>query len=192
MENRHLRALSARHINGSQITVELVAWAKQHIEWTLMDGATAEPNGVLMIIVDTDGRAAMSVGPYTKLHAVDTATLVKRATLSRREANRTGVAPETLWMVSSKQLIVAANEDEQLSGAASLIVDLAQARHINVVFNGNVADAYDAEGAFLASDEHGIVPATDHTDMISKMFAKDYERLLLVTRRSDSGLQSLQ
>ena len=32
MENRHLRALSDRYVNGARVSPELVAWAKQHIE----------------------------------------------------------------------------------------------------------------------------------------------------------------
>ena len=39
MENRHLRALSKRVVNGRAVSTQLVAWAKQHIEWTLQDGS---------------------------------------------------------------------------------------------------------------------------------------------------------
>ena len=35
LENRHLRALGQRVVNGGLVPTELVAWAKQHIEWTL-------------------------------------------------------------------------------------------------------------------------------------------------------------
>ena len=74
LENRHLRAFAARGV-----TMPLVSWAKQHIEWTLGDGAAGEPDGVLMIVVDGQGRAAMSVGPYEPLTSADAATLATRA-----------------------------------------------------------------------------------------------------------------
>ena len=84
LENRHLRALGARHTSTRRVQKELVAWAKQHIEWTLGDGAAANPDGVLMMIVDTEGRAAMSVGPYEELEDTRLAALCARADLARR------------------------------------------------------------------------------------------------------------
>ena len=70
LENRHMRALVARTVNGMQVPVELMAWAKQHIEWTLEQGSADNPNGTLMLIVDDQGRAAMTVGPYVPLEDV--------------------------------------------------------------------------------------------------------------------------
>ena len=61
LENRHLRALGRRHVNSGEMDKALVAWAKQHIEWTLADGGALHPDGVLMLIVDESGRAAMTV-----------------------------------------------------------------------------------------------------------------------------------
>ena len=49
MENRHLRALSKRVVNGQAVSTQLVAWAKQHIEWTLRDGSALNPDGVLVL-----------------------------------------------------------------------------------------------------------------------------------------------
>ena len=66
---------------------ELVAWAKQHIEWTLGDGAAANPDGVLMMIVDTEGRAAMSVGPYEELEDTRLAALCEVQWTQKEQRN---------------------------------------------------------------------------------------------------------
>ena len=79
LENRHLRALGGRTVDGTPVSTQLVAWAKQHIEWTLSDGAARYPDGVLMVIVDEEGRAAMSVGPYEPLAVTTTSALAERA-----------------------------------------------------------------------------------------------------------------
>jgi hypothetical protein len=98
MENRHLRALSKRVVNGQAVSTQLVAWAKQHIEWTLRDGSALNPDGVLMIVLDEKGQAAMTVGPYEPIDSPTAATLADRAIESAREAEETGVAPETLGL----------------------------------------------------------------------------------------------
>ena len=56
LENRHLRALGRRSVGGAPVSPQLIAWAKQHIEWTLSEGAARNPDGVLMVIVDEGGR----------------------------------------------------------------------------------------------------------------------------------------
>ena len=69
LENRHLRALSRRVLDDEPVSPQLIAWAKQHVEWTLREGSAENPNGVLMLIVDEEGQAAMTVGPYEPLAA---------------------------------------------------------------------------------------------------------------------------
>ena len=95
MANRHLRALAARSLGGVPVSTQLVAWAKQHIEWTLADGTRRDPDGVLMLVVDDSGRAAMSCGPYEAPLATSVSSLAERARRSQVEATETGVAPET-------------------------------------------------------------------------------------------------
>ena len=56
LENRHLRALSRRVVDDAPVSSQLVAWAKQHIEWTLAEGAAACPDGTLMLVVDEVSR----------------------------------------------------------------------------------------------------------------------------------------
>ena len=79
LENRHLRALGARTVMGRPVSTQLLSWAKQHIEWTLADGSAATPDGVLMLLMDAEGRAAMSVGPYEPLADTSAAALAERA-----------------------------------------------------------------------------------------------------------------
>ncbi len=85
LENRLLRALSRRVVNGRQVDRRLVAWAKQHIEWTLASGSQRYPNGVLMLVIDEKGQAAMSVGPYTNLAHPHVSTFCARAQSAQDE-----------------------------------------------------------------------------------------------------------
>ena len=183
LENRHLRALLARRVNGAQVTTELVAWAKQHLEWNLDQGAVAYPNGTLMLIVDKEGRAAMTVGPFNPLEDTSAQALVQRAEAARTEAASTGVAPETLWAARGESLVWDPSEGETPSGAASLILQLAQTLGIEVQTHEGLADAIalGAPGfdeAFLVSDEYGVVPASDATGAFGTRMAQAYQSLL--------------
>ena len=96
--NRHIRALGARRLNGEAVPRSLLSWAKQHIEWSLADDTTvAVPDdGVLMLVIDKAGHAAMSTGAYEPLANIAAEALAYRALGARREADETGVAPEVL------------------------------------------------------------------------------------------------
>ena len=181
--NRHLRALSRRTVNGEHPSKQLMSWAKQHIEWTLAEGASEHPDGVLMIVLDEQGRAAMAVGDYEPLADRTLASLVSRAQESEREAAETDVAPETLWVVRDGSLVCGMASGEVASGAASLIADLAKtlgmpvrrdARLVDVVADGSLAP----EEAFLVSDEHGVVVASDASGDRACRFADGWARLL--------------
>lgn len=183
LENRHMRGLLARTVNGQQVTPELVAWAKQHIEWTLDAGAIEHPDGTLMLIVDTEGRAAMTVGPYEPLADDSLIGLARRAERATREARTTGVAPETLWLVKDNVLVWSPGESCAASGAASLIDQLAHTLGISVRTKEGIAESVLAgtavyDEAFLASDEHGIVVARDAAGNHGKRMAMGYQRLL--------------
>ena len=192
LENRHLRALSQRHVNGASVTTGLVAWAKQHIEWTLADGATQHPDGVLMVVVDVAGRAAMTVGPYEPLVETEPLPLAARALASAREAASTGVAPETLWSVRYGALVWGAAEGELPSGAATLVLDLARTLGVAVTRGPRLAEAVaagDADGAhvLLISDEHGVVPAAGCDDELARRLAQGYATLLEKASRRPFG-----
>ena len=192
LENRHLRALSQRHVNGASVTTGLVAWAKQHIEWTLADGATQHPDGVLMVVVDVAGRAAMTVGPYEPLVETEPLSLAARALASAREAASTGVAPETLWSVRDGALVWGAAEGELPSGAATLVLDLARTLGVAVTRGPRLAEAVaagEADGArvLLVSDEHGVVPAAGCDDELARRLAQGYATLLEKASRRPFG-----
>ncbi len=200
LENRHLRAFAARGV-----TMPLVSWAKQHIEWTLGDGAAGEPDGVLMIVVDGQGRAAMSVGPYEPLTSADAATLATRAAQAQTEKplppagkaetlaagatseretvtpDAEAVAPETLWGAADGKLYCALAEGAVLSGATSLVADLAKTRGVEVGWDKDPLEV-GCDELFLVSDEHGVVPAADRAGEIGALLAADYTRLLDKTR----------
>ena len=187
LENRHLRALGQRTVNGAAISAQLVAWAKQHIEWTLSDGAALYPDGVLMTVVDEAGSAAMAVGPYEPLARTTVLALARRAARSAQEGERTGVSPETLWALSDGRLLWGVGRDEAAAGTASLVCDLARTlgfvveRDEGLVERALVGEDKPAE-VFLASDEHGVVLASNAQGPSSQRFAAGYEKLL-ATRR---------
>lgn len=183
MENRHLRALSKRVVNGQAVSTQLVAWAKQHIEWTLRDGSALNPDGVLMIVLDEKGQAAMTVGPYEPIDSPTAATLADRAIESAREAEETGVAPETLWVARGDTLVCGMGAAEDASGSVTLVCDLANTVGITVTREQGIAQGlldntlvYDE--IFLVSDEHGIVCASDAAGPRGAKLAEGYERLL--------------
>ena len=185
LENRHLRALSRRVLDDEPVSPQLVAWAKQHVEWTLREGSAENPNGVLMLIVDEEGQAAMTVGPYEPLAAMTASGLVDRATAAQQEAGET---PETLWAVRDGCLVAGVALGQNLSGASSLVEDLAKTVGLPLSRQADLLDDV-ASGAaspaevFLASDEHGIICATDAAGSIGERLTKDYARLLESTAK---------
>lgn len=183
LANRHLRALGARRVGDGLINTELVAWAKQHIEWTLEDGAASNPDGVLMLIVDEAGRAAMTIGPYEELEDVRLAALCGRADLARREADEAGVAPEMLWLAKDGVLLREATPGSVPGGAVSLVTDLAKTLGIRIRYVDGLLDRVQSgraefDEAFLVSDEHGVVPCGDCPGPEGERFAAGYRKLL--------------
>ena len=139
LENRHLRALGSRTVRGAEVSPHLVAWAKQHIDWKLEPGSTSNTDGVLLLIIDEAGQAAMTVGPYEPLRTQTTSALAERAAASAREAARSTVAPESLWLVCGDRLVWGFGEGEHASGAGSLMSDLAATIGIPVTRTGGLA-----------------------------------------------------
>ena len=189
LENRHLRALSRRRIDGKPLPQPMIAWVKQHVEWTLKAGSAEYPDGTLMIIVDNDGHAAMTVGPYEPLSHHTAGVLANRALDAFKEAENTRVAPESLWVVSGSWLLLGARLDQPSSGTTSLVEHLADTLGlqverredlINEVLDGEINTS---EGLFLASDEHGVVVANDARTPRVERLAGAYQRLLDKARR---------
>lgn len=175
--NRHIRALSQRRVNGAPLGHGVLSWAKQHVEWSLAEGAYAERDGVLMLVVDVNGNAAMSVGAYEPLADASRTALAARAEGARVEAAETGIAPEVLCAAAPDgRVLLGAAPDEHLCAVATLIEQLAETRgHAveRVLSNGEGAStdmalcaAMSAAGSgaafFLVSDEHGVVPAAEN------------------------------
>ena len=195
LENRHLRALGARELGGQRVPQPLVAWAKQHVEWTLREGSAAHPDGVLMLVVDERGQAAMTVGPYEPLADRRLRALCARACDAAAEAARTGVAPESLWLVRPEGLVWGARRAQVPSATDGLMADLAATIGFPVARDEGLCERLaavaaggpgplvpDAQEAFLVSDEHGFVPASDLSGPRSERFAADYARLLARSR----------
>lgn len=181
LANRHLRALGARTVNGAPLTPELLGWVKQHVEWTLGDGAWEHPDGVLMVVVDKDGQAAMSLGEFEPLADTSGTALRGRARLGGVEAGETGVAPEVLFAERDGALVAGLAEDAPRAGAVSLVLDLASTLGLPVTFEPTLADGDDGD-VFLVSDEHGVVPASDGAGELGARFAEHYAKLLAATK----------
>lgn len=190
--NRHIRALARRRIDGVALSMNLVAWAKQHIEWAVAEDAYHDHDGVLMLVVDDAGQAVMSTGAYEPLADVSPAALATRAAEARREAAATGVAPEVLCALEGDVLKVATAPGESASGVLSLVEQLvatkgAACQHV-LTTPGNAPTAPEllealGEGALmLVSDEHGVVACTDMAEACAPLtpafFADAYARLL--------------
>lgn len=187
--NRHLRALSHRMVNEKLLTPELVGWVKQHLEWNLKDGAAAHPNGVLMLVIDTNGAAALSTGPYEKLNLTRVPALLARADLSQKEAQNTGVAPESLWISQGDKILWSIEEEMYPSGCATLIEDLAKTVGLNVtrtpyLLNMVRTGELQYDEIFLCSDEHGIVTVQEKVGKYGKKFQEYYQTLLNKSSKS--------
>ena len=189
LENRHVRALSRRAVNGRHVDTPLLGWVKQHVEWTLKAGSAEYPDGILMLIVDERGHAAMTVGPYEPLSRTTAGAIANRALDAAREAETTHVAPESLWVVDGTRLLLGARVGQPSAGVTSLIEHLAETlglqverreNLINEVLNGTQSIA---EGVFLTSDEHGVVVASDVDGPRAERFAGAYQRLIEKERR---------
>ncbi|MBR3316931.1 MAG: hypothetical protein IKG21_03790 [Atopobiaceae bacterium] len=183
LQSRHMRALAARTVGGRRITPELVAWVKQRVEWGLSPTTCDHPDGVLMLVVDAKGSSALSLGPYQPLGNTSARELLTRAELSQQEARTTGVAPEELWIARHDYLVRCTSADFAPSGASSLIVDLAHTmgiavQHSNSMLEDVAWNGYAGSEAFLVSDEHGIVPSSDHGGKRAEKFAQSYQKLL--------------
>lgn len=186
--NRHMRALGKRMVLGKHLTPQLLGWVKQHVEWTLKDGSYEHPNGVLMLMTDELGRAAMAVGEYEPLADTSLSALVERAKTSELEAGETDVAPETIWVARGGSLVYGAGVGSISSGAASLVLDLAATLGIPVERADFLAEDLEmgaaCDEAFLVSDEHGVVPASDAKGPMGERFAQSWEALLAKTARA--------
>lgn len=188
LESRHIRALAARSEGVPVVTTSLVAWAKQHIEWTLQDGSAEHPDGVLMLVVDVDGQAAMTVGEYSGLERTAANDLLTRAKNAREEARASSVSPEDLWVVRDNALVWGTCPEFSASGTSSLVDDLARTLGMPVQRDESLLSTLSAKGfgndeVFLTSDEHGVVPASDHSGSRAQKFADSYRKLLVAKTR---------
>lgn len=182
LENRHLRALAARKVPNGIVTPMLIAWAKQHLEWTLQDGSADCPNGVLMLVLDKTGKAAMTVGPYRELAHTSANDLLRRAINAREEAASLGVSPEDLWVAKDGGLVWGTSTEFTPSGASSLIADLSRTMGLPVTRDENLLASlrirgFTNEEVFLVSDEHGVVVSSDHSGTRASKFAASYKKL---------------
>lgn len=163
--NRHMRALSQRRVNGEPLSTNLLSWVKQHIEWSLAEDPAVAADGVLMIVVDENGQAAMSTGAYQALEDASLEGLTRRASLAQAEATERDVAPEVLCAAVDGGIVLGISEGSSTAGSVSLVKQLAETRGLNVSYDPALSfralsGIFDGK-AFLVSDEHGVVAAVN-------------------------------
>lgn len=174
--NRHIRALSQRTVNGAPLSHNMLSWVKQHIEWSLAEGDYAARSGVLMLVIDVNGNAAMSVGEYESLADTSRAALASRAEEAAREAASTGVAPEVLCGVRDGALTVSCGEGVAPCGTATLVEQLAATRGLTCVRGVPEGEV------FLVSDEHGIVAVDGAEGEFVALCRQGYERVCALAK----------
>ncbi len=189
LAHRHVRALAKRRVHDALLSSELLAWVRQHLEWTLTRGAARHPDGVLMLMVDEDKHAAMTVGAYEPLPTTLVRHLLLRAQQAQIEAVNTGVAPEVLWLAQDDHLVCATPNEQVLSGANDLVFQLATTIGIPVMRKVSALTSFEREQArtsetFLVSDEYGVVVASDMKGSKGIKLAKSYVTLLDKERKS--------
>ncbi len=176
LKNRHLHAFESRGLSAG-----LKSWARQHLEWTLAEGALQQPNGVMTLVVDEQGRAVMGVEPYEPLGELDAAGLVARAEACAADA----VPGEVAWVVrgqgDSCELVARVEAEKELSGANSLVADLARTLKMGVSFDPE-ALPQPGDEVMLVSDEHGVVGACDTGHAAAERFGAYYARLVGMTK----------
>ncbi len=176
LKSRHLHAFESRGL-----TAGLKSWARQHIEWTLAEGSLKEPNGVMTFVVDDQGRAVMGVEPYVGLPAMEARALMARADEYADDA----VPGEVVWFAHEEAgttaLVARVGQDKALSGANSLIADLAKTLKMSVAFDP-AAQAQAGDEVMLVSDEHGVVGAQDASGPAVERFSSYYNRLVGQTK----------
>ena len=190
LENRLLRALSNRRVNGKIVPAPLVAWVKQNVEWALKSGSAEYPDGILMLLIDRQNHAAMTVGPYQPLDHTTVGALANRARDAQTEACSTGVAPESLWVFRDSRMILGEPAQQVPSGVTSLILHLASTLGIQVEHReGLIQEVFTratdlSEGVMLTSDEHGVVVASDAWSPRAEKLAGSYAELLKKARKT--------
>lgn len=191
LKSRLLRAFTASGVSNG-----LSSWARQHIEWTLAEGTAKAPNGVLVLSVDAQGRAVMAAEPYEPLAPHTACELAERVAPQRSQA----VEGEAVWVAraSDGALVALTSDAKPLSGANSLVADLAKTLGMSVVFEGSpqgaeavLADLAEGDEVFLVSDEHGVVPSSDRGGAVGERFAAYYGRLVGQAKPDDYDRMNL-
>lgn len=180
LKNRHLRAFGLSGVSNG-----LASWARQHIEWTLAEGTAQQPNGVLVIAVDEQGRAVMSAEAFEPLPALAASDLLERVEPQREQP----FEGEVVWVARDGGLIALTDEAKPLSGANSLVADLAKTLRMPVSFAPRAAGEAFApapgDEVMLVSDEHGVVGASDASGAVVERFKAYYERLAGMAKPDD-------
>ena len=188
LKNRHMRALGARTLDGEKIGAPLVAWVRESVDWSLGNVAGYD-DATLVLKVHAGGRASLDVTEYRRPKERSANDLLRRAERGRREAESCGVSSEDLWVVSGGVLLWGLTMGAYACGTSSLVSQLARTLGYAVTVVDDLAAQLAETGfrpdmeVFLASDEHGVLAATDRTGTIAQRFESSYNTLLADERR---------
>lgn len=177
LKQRYYRSLQEYGLSNG-----VISWVIQHIEWTLPEGSSQEPDGVLVLQFDEKGRACMNIEQYAKPCITCARDLYAYAkTEGTRPAD--GIDSEVIWTALDKDIYVWTDDKANLSAMNSLVFDLALQKKYNVHFTQVEHEAEFKEQlsrgfeAFLVSDEHGVIQAQDASGARGEFFAQCVNRL---------------
>jgi len=127
MLNRHIRALSERLVQGEPLTHNMLSWAKQHVEWSLAEGDYTARDGVLMLVIDVNGNAAMTAGEYC---LCGTATLIEQLAQTKGiPVTRVDIPAQlkgALFLVSDEHGVVPADDTDAAATDAATVAFFAE------------------------------------------------------------------
>lgn len=129
-----------------------------------------------MLVVDSEGRAAMTIGPYIRPNATKD-ELLRRAALSLTEAKECGVAPEVLWAKTRDgEILYQLPNTAYAGGLTQLVEDLLKTKGFMPLRKDEI-DSADVAEFFLVSDEHGIVVPDKMESELAESLQADYLKL---------------
>lgn len=213
---RHLKTLKTRWFAPG-----LESWCREHIEWTLLEGAADNPNGVLVILVDTAGRSAMLVDPFVELSqeartleslfaiahdALPTLAQPDPHAVAAHLAPEDGagmrvgdtIAPSVLWATTADKVVCYATPGTQLSGINALVADLVATKGYSLSYRDpqdptvfSVDALREADEIVLVSDEFGMVGATGYEGPFGEFLDTSYNKLVEATACKNKNARRL-
>lgn len=199
-------ALKKRHFANLKyygLPDPLISWMIQHLEWTLPEALSSHNDALLCVEVAQDSKAAMDLLPYKAFSEQDLSA--KRLNMFAKTTGtspKDGIDSEVFWTLEDGQASCWTTSANPLSAANQLCKELLEQKGISCcIKNKELADdelgelckagmkAGDKANAkvepqaksfecFLVSDEHGVVPSSEHKAQWASFLEECWSKLL--------------